>query len=190
MTSFHDVLCVLSDSGFEPLPMPLVVASTEFDFEAVVRGRYPSHDLVLIATNQTPRLRLQRLVAGLARSLDLAASRRPMSLVFLGEIAASDRIELERYARVLPIDSATPDTAQIRAAVAVLLPLQLPAEEIVHGNDPVNEVMAALGPAQTTSAHVALIKSAFDGAGAVREALRRYTNEGAGWSDDVEDNDE
>lgn len=188
MTSVQDVLSVLKRSGFEPLPKPLTVAGTEFDFEATARGRHPSHDLVLVATDQIPRLRLQRLVAGLARSLDLAASRRPMSLVLLGNVAASDRIELERYARVLPIGSVAPDIAQIVEAVAVLLPLKLPEDELVHGSDPVNEVMAALGAA--TSAHVALVKAASDGADAVRESLRRYANEGAGWTDDTEDDDE
>jgi hypothetical protein len=113
-----------------------------------------------------------------------------MSLVLMGEIAASDRIELERYARVLPIGSVTPDVAEIEEAVAVLLPLKLPAAELVHGSDPVNEVMAALGPVNATTAHIALVKAAFDGPDAVREALRRYVNEGAGWADDAEDDDE
>lgn len=190
MTNVQDVLSVLEGSGFERLPKPLTVAGTEFDFDAAARGRHPSHDLVLVATAQVPRLRLQRLVAGLARSLDLAASRRPMSLVLMGEVAASDRIQLERYARVLHIGSATPDVSEIEEAVAVLLPLKLPEDELVHGSDPVNEVMAALGTAKATSAHIALVKKASDGTDAVREALRRYANEGAAWTDDTEDDDE
>lgn len=189
-TSVQDVLAFLEGAGFERLPKPLTVAGTEFDFEAAARGTQPSHDLVLIATDEVPRLRLQRLVAGLARSLDIAASRRPMSLVLMGEVAASDRVDLERYARVLHIDSATPDIAEIEEAVAVLLPLNLPAAELVHGSDPVNEVMAALGPVRTTSDHIALVNTASEGPDAVREALRRYANEGAGWTDDVEDDDE
>lgn len=94
MMSVQDVLGVLEDAGFERLPKPLTVAGPEFDFEAAARGTQPSHDLVLIATDEVPLQRLQRLVAGLARSLDIAASRRPMSLVLVGEVAASDRIEL------------------------------------------------------------------------------------------------
>lgn len=190
MTSVQGVLSVLEGAGFERLPKPLTVAGTEFDFDATARGRHPSHDLVLVATDQVPRLRLQRLVAGLARSLDLAASRRPMSIVLLGELSASDRIELERYARVLPIKSVTPDVAEIEKAVAVLLPLKLPQAGLMHGTDPLNEVMAAIGPANVTSAHIALVKTALDGPDAVREALRRYANEGAGWTDDAEDDDE
>lgn len=190
MTGVQDVLSVLNGSGFKTLPKPLVVAGTEFDFEAAARGQNSSHDLVLIATDRISPLRLQRLVAGLARSLDLAASRRPMNLVLMGGIGAPDRIELERYARVLPIGSVAPDTAQIEEAIAVLLPLKLPEDELLHGNDPVNEVMAALGPEKTTRAHIALLRTASDGPDAVREALRRYANEGAGWTDDTEDDDE
>jgi hypothetical protein len=190
MAAVQDVVNILEEAGFEPLPKPLTVAGAEFDFEAAARGTHHSHDLVLVATDQIPPLRLQRLVAGLARSLDLAASRRPMSLVLIGEVTAADRNKLERCARVLHIDSTEPDVAEIEAAVAVLLPLNLPTVELVHGSDPVNEVISALGPLRTTSDHIALMRPAADGPEAVREALRRYANEGAGWADDAEDDDE
>lgn len=190
MTSVLDVVAVLEGAGFELLPKPLTVAGTEFDFEAAVRGTDASHDLVLVATDQVPPARLQRLVVGLARSLDLSASRRPVSLILIGEVAPSSRIELERYARVLPIASTAPDVVEIEEAVAVLLPLRLPSAVLVHASDPVNEVMAALGPLKTTSDHIALIKAAAHGTDAVRETLRRYANEGAGWADRAEDDDE
>lgn len=189
MTSVQEVLDVLERAGFERLPKPLTVVGTEFDFEAAASGTHTSHDLVVVATGQFPRKRLQRLVAGLARSLDLAASRRPVSLVLIGGVAASDRMELERYARVLPVASTTPDVAEIEKAVAVLLPLKLPNADLVHGSDPVNEVTAALGR-RTTPDHIALIQAATDGPDAVREALRRYANDGAGWTDEVENDDE
>jgi len=190
MTGVQDVLAVLEGAGFQRLPNPLMVAGTEFDFEAAARGTQNSHDLVLVATEQVPLLRLQRLVAGLARSLDLAASRRPMSLVLMGDSAAADRIELERYARVLPIASTEPDLVAIEEAIAVLLPLKLPNAELAHGSDPINEVMVALGPSRTTSDHVAFLNAAANGSDAVREALRLYMNEGAGWTDHSEDDDE
>lgn len=68
MTSVQDVLSVLEQAGFERLPKPLTVVGTEFDFEAAASGTRTSHDLVLVATDRVPRKRLQRLVAGLARS--------------------------------------------------------------------------------------------------------------------------
>jgi hypothetical protein len=184
------VLNVLEQAGFERLPKPLTVVGTEFDFEAAARGTRTSHDLVLVATDQVPHERLRRLVAGLARSLDLAESRRPVSLVLIGGVAASDRMELERYARVLPIESSTPDVAEIEKAVAVLLPLDLPNAEVVHGSNPINEVMSALGPLNATPDHTALIEAAADGPDAVREAFRCYANDGAGWNDSGENDDE
>jgi hypothetical protein len=190
MTSVQEVLAVLERAGFERLPKPLTVVGTEFDFEAAARGRHTSHDLVLVATDQVPRKRLLRLTAGLARSLDLAASRRPISLILLGGVSASDRLELERYARVLPIASTAPGFAEIEKAVAVLLPLKLPNADLVHGSDPLNEVMAALGPLKATPEHIALIRVAADGPDAVREAFREFANEGAGWTHEVKDEDE
>ncbi|WP_314645682.1 hypothetical protein [uncultured Microbacterium sp.] len=184
MSSVQDVVSVLERAGFERLPKPLTVVGTEFDFEAAARGTKTSHDLVLVATDDVPGRRLQRLVAGLARSLDLAESRRPVSLVLLGNIAATNRSELERYARVLPIVTPTPSTQEITDALAVLLPLNLTPTELLHGSDPINEVMAVLGPLKATSDRIALVRAASGGADAVREVLRRYANEGAGWQEE------
>lgn len=190
MATVQRVLAVLEHAGFERLPKPLTVAGTEFDFEAAVRGTRTSHDLVLVATDEIPHARLQRLIAGLARSLDIAASNRPMSLVLIGEVAAADRAEFERYVRVLPIESTTPDDADIEQAIAVLLPLKLPNTDLVHGSDPINEVLALLGPAKATSDYLELVRAAADGPDTVREALRQYMNDGAGWADEAGENDE
>lgn len=190
MAGVSDVLVVLESAGFEKLPKPLTVVGTEFDFEAAARGTGTSHDLVLIAADQIPTRRLQRLVAGLARSLDLASSRRPVSIILLGTIAPGERIELERYARVLSVGSSSPSVTEIEEAIAVLLPLRLPNADIVHGNDPVNELMGALGLSEDTSDHIALVRAAADGSEAVRETLRRYVNAGVDWHDDLEAGDE
>jgi len=189
MGSVEAVLEVLERSGFERLPKPLTVVGNEFDFEAAVSGTNTSHDLVLVASNQVPARRLQRQVAGLARSLDLASSRRPVSLVHIGGVTATDRAELERYARVLPIASSAPGEGEVENALAVLLPLKLPNADLVHGSDPVNEVLGSLGPVKSTGEHFSLIRASADGPAAVREALRRFVNEGAGWTDEVEVDD-
>ena len=80
--------------------------------------------------------------------------------------------------------------ADIKDAVAILLPLDLPNADLVHGSDPLNEVLAALGPVKSTSDHIALVNAAADGPEAVRETLRRYANEGAGWTDEGTSSDE
>ncbi|PRB71411.1 hypothetical protein [Arthrobacter sp. MYb213] len=186
MANISDALNILENAGFEKLPKPLTVVGTEFDFEAAARGTGTSHDLVLIATDQVPIRRLQRLVAGLARSLDRVASRRPISLVLLGAVDAHERVALEHYARVLSVESQSPSVSEIHAAMAVLLPLKLPNADLVHGSDPVNEVMNTLGISKNSSDHIMFIKAAADGAAAVREKLRLYVNAGVEWHDDLE----
>lgn len=183
MTAVRRVVTVLESAGYVVLPKPLTIAGAEFEFDAVVRGARHSHDLVLIATDQVPRQRLLRLVSGLARSLDIEASRRPVSIVLLGEIAPADRIELERHARVLPISSADPSVPEIEDAIGVLLPLGLPEAQLMHGGDPLNDVLRVLGPSRVSAEHISLIRAATDGPEAVRESLRQYVNDGVGWSD-------
>lgn len=174
----EQVMNLLDRVGYQRLQKPLTVAGLEFDFEAAARGTRRSHDLVLVTTGKLPALRLRRLLAGLARSLDLAQSRRPVTLVIIGEVSANDRSELERHARVLHVGSADPSQTEIERAIAVLLPLDLPTAVIMHGEDPVNEVMATLGPGPDTADHIALVRAAIEGADEVREALRRYVNAG------------
>ncbi|NHC25534.1 hypothetical protein G6553_20440 [Nocardioides sp. IC4_145] len=177
-TPLELVMTVLERGGYQRLPKPLTVAGMEFDFEAAARGTQRSHDLVLVTTDRLPALRLQRLLAGLARSLDLAQSRRPVTLVIVGDLSAIDRNELERHARVLHVESADPSQAEVERAIAILLPLDLPAAAIMHGSDPVNEVLATLGPGPDTSEHITLVRAATGGADEVREALRNYVNAG------------
>ncbi|ARU53006.1 hypothetical protein CBR64_17775 [Cellulosimicrobium cellulans] len=172
------VMTVLERGDYQRLPKPLIVAGMEFDFAAAARGTRRSHDLVLVATDRQPTLRLQRLLAGLARSLDLAQSRRPVTLVIIGELSANDRDDLERHARVLHVKSADPSEAEVERAIAVLLPLDLPAAVIIHGSDPINEVLATLGPGPDTAEHITLMRAAVEGADEVREALRSYVNAG------------
>lgn len=172
------VVTILEREGYQRLQKPLSIAGTEFDFEAAVRGTERSHDLVLVSTYHVSALRLRRLLAGLARSLDLAQSRRPITLIVVGEFTSADKEDLERHARVLHIDAPAPSEAQVERAIAVLLPLELPKAAIMHGQDPLNEVVAALGARSTTAEHIALIRAAAGGASEVRLALQSYVNAG------------
>jgi len=168
----------------------LTVSGAKFDFAAAARGTSRSHDLVVVATDETPPKRLLRLVAGLARSLDLAASRRPVSLVLIGQVGPADRAEIERYVRLLHVRTHDAKPPEIERTLSVLLPLRLPKADLMHGLDPVNEVLGALGPRRTTSQHIALVQAATQGPEMVREALRRYLNQGSGWQDESEEDDD
>lgn len=181
MTELHTtelVMTVLENGGYQRLPKPLIVAGTEFNFEAAARGTQRSHDLVIITTDRLPTPRRQRLVAGLARSLDLMQSKRPVTLVTVGDLSSDDKNELERHARVLQVEPPDPSRADIERAIAVLLPLDLPATVIMHGSDPVNQVLATLGLGPDTAEHINLVRAAIGGADEVQAALRDYVNAG------------
>lgn len=181
------VLGLLETVGFERLPKPLVVAGSTFDFDAAARGTGVSHDLVVVATSPKAPKRLVRLLSGLSRTLDQVESRRPVSLVLLGEqLDGSTTADLERHARVLTIESDNPEADQVRRAVAVLMPLALPSTTR-RGRDPLTEVAETLG-STLSKEHRALIDAAKVGPEEVRESLRRYVEAAAnGVSDEGTD---
>jgi hypothetical protein len=171
------VLDVLEAGGFERLPKPLVVAGSTFDFDAAARGTGVSHDLVVVAMTSAVPKRLARLLSGLSRTLDQVHSRRPVTLVLLGELPdGSMDADLERHARVLTINGHEPEPIDVARAVAVLLPLELPSAT-TQGRDPLSEVAATLGRALSHE-HSTLLDAAMVGPDEVRDALRRYV-EGA-----------
>lgn len=177
-TSVESVLQVLEDAGFERLPKPLVVSGSSFDFDAAVKGTGVSHDLVVLATSNTPARHLVRLLSALSRTLDQVDSRRPVSLVLLGEtIEARTMTSLELHSRVLTIGSDAPDRDEIRRAVAVLLPLTLPTEQSA-GRPPLTMVAEKLGDAASDE-HQKFIEAAEVGSDEVRDWLRRYIDAAA-----------
>lgn len=174
------VMAVLAEDGYKAHKRPLVVAGSEFDFEAAAVGTGTSHDLVLVASDQMPPSQVRRLVTAVARSLDVAASKRPITLVYLGALTAAEKADIERFARVLVVLSPDPTQSEVEAAVAVLLKLRLPAAAL-HGREPMDEVRRALGTA--TPEQQRLLAAATGGAERVREALREFVNEALGIQD-------
>jgi hypothetical protein len=172
------VLGVLEEARFERLPKPLIVAGSAFDFDAAAKGTGESHDLVVVAMSTTAPRRLVQLLSGLSRTLDQVESRRPVSLVLLGEHRdGSTMADLERFARVLVVDNEDPEPDQVRLAVAVLMPLTLPSATS-RGKDPLTEVAELLG-SSLSDEHQALIDAARVGPEEVRESLRRYIDDAA-----------
>jgi hypothetical protein len=167
------VLGVLQAAGFEQLPKPLIVADSAFDFDAAVMGTGVSHDLVVVASVDGPPRRLVRLLSGLSRTLDQVGSRRPVTLILLGEsldgIAVAD---LGRHARVIPIESPNPPVEEVRQAVAVLVPLALPSAT-VRGRDPLAQVAEVLGP-PLSEEQQAFLDAARVGPDEVKATLRKY----------------
>lgn len=174
----ESVLRVLDAAGFERLPKPLVVAGSSFEFDAAVKGTGVSHDLVVLATSNTPAHYLVRLLSALSRTLDQVESRRPVSLVLLGDpVDAATMTGLEQNARVLAIDSDDPDPDQISRAIAVLLPLKLPTLQTA-GRPPLAVVVEKLG-AIGSEEHLQFIEAAQVGPEEVRDCLRRFIDSAA-----------
>ncbi|GJO06752.1 hypothetical protein NJB18091_48390 [Mycobacterium marinum] len=174
----ESVLRVLEVAGFERLPKPLVVAGSSFDFDAAVKGTGVSHDLVVLGTSSPPARNLVRLLSALSRTLDQVESRRPVSLVLLGDaVDAATMTSLEQNARVLAIDSDDPDLDQISRAIAVLLPLKLSTLQTA-GPPPLAVVVEKLG-ATVSKEQLQFIEAAQVGPEEVRDWLRRFIDAAA-----------
>jgi hypothetical protein len=169
-------MAVLEEHGYVRRPQPLEVARTKFDFEAAAVGTKRSHDLIIVAGTEIAPGRLQRMVASVARSLDIGESKRPLTLVLVGPVATPAKAEMEEIARVLTV-SADPSRTEVEDALAVLLPLRAVLGGGHQGLDPLDEVRA----------HLTTWKQDFDqfmlaarhGQLAVEKTLSRYVNEGA-----------
>ena len=117
-------------AGYRAVLAPLVIGGLKFDFPAALVGTEPSPDLILIA--DTAFDQEERLVAKLeavARALDVARSKRPLTVVIAGPRPTSANLEaMSRVCRVLPTGTVLdkdPESS-LRNWLAVLLPLRLP----------------------------------------------------------------
>jgi hypothetical protein len=176
MSGVDTVMAVLEEHGYERRPRPLVVARTKFDFEAAAVGTKRSHDLIIVAGGAIAPSRLQRMVASVARGLDIGESKRPLTLVLVGPVATSAKVEMEEIARVLTV-SADPTRAEVEGALAVLLPLKAVLGGGHRGLDPLDEVRAHL--TKWNQDFDQFLLAARHGQVAVEKALSRYVNEGA-----------
>lgn len=120
----------LLEAGYRSVSAPLVIGGLKFDFPAALVGTEPSPDLILIA--DTAFEQEERLVAkleGVARALDVARSKRPLTVVVAGPRPTSANLEaMSRVCRVLPTGTVLDKDpeASLRNWLAVLLPLRLP----------------------------------------------------------------
>jgi len=120
----------LLEAGYRSVSGPLVIGGLKFDFPAALVGTEPSPDLILIA--DTAFEQEERLVAkleGVARALDVARSKRPLTVVVAGPRPTSANLEaMSRVCRVLPTGTVLDKDpeASLRNWLAVLLPLRLP----------------------------------------------------------------
>ena len=122
---------ILAEAGFKALPQPVAVGGVAFSFSATLVSTHSLDLVVIVDTFESAEEAMRREVVGLARALDNARSRRPLTAVLIGKRwnEATERA-MTRVARVLHcpvfVDEAERDAA-LEDALAVLLPLELAA---------------------------------------------------------------
>lgn len=121
---------MLLEAGYRSVSTPLVIGGLKFDFSAALVGIEPSPDLILIAdTAFEQEERLVSKLEGVARSLDVARSKRPLTVVIAGPRPSSANLEaMSRVCRVLPTGTVLDKDTEgsLQNWLAVLLPLRLP----------------------------------------------------------------
>lgn len=130
ITPVGRISSMLLEAGYRSVSTPLLIGGLKFDFPAALVGTEPSPDLILIAdTAFEQEERLVAMLEGAARALDVARSKRPLTVVIAGPRPSSSNLEImSRVCRVLPTGTLLDkDTdGSLRNWLAVLLPLRLP----------------------------------------------------------------
>lgn len=169
------VVDILTNAGYRHGKTPVTVASVRFEFAAILLGSDRANDLIIVIdTLVDGEARIRQKVEGLSRALDLAASRRPLTVVLVGPPPRPAVVEaLARVSRVLNVGTPTGDSADrfLADTLAVLLPLSLPdaSDTLV---DPIEEVYRQLPTDIDKDALAPLFTAARSGTEAVQEALR------------------
>ena len=151
-TPIEGVVEILTGSSYRRLSSPLSIAGLSFEFPAALIGDNPSPDLVLVAdTAFEADTRILRKVEGVARALDVARSKRPLTAILVGPRPTAAVLDaMTKVCRVLPTGVIRPDDTSglLQNWLAVLLPLALPEpsqnvteplESIVHRSDDLDE---------------------------------------------------
>ncbi|XUJ32260.1 hypothetical protein ACQ5SK_26870 [Bradyrhizobium japonicum] len=121
------VASVLEAAHFKRVPTPLKIGGIDIDAAAAFVGEPPIPDLIVVGDSlaQTPA-RLQQVVEGAGRALDMMGSRRPLTLIVVGPRPELSTLSaLARHARVLAVGE-TAGEQDLFNWLAVLLPLTLP----------------------------------------------------------------
>jgi hypothetical protein len=159
------ISALLVPAGYQRIKAPIKIGPLDFDVPAAFVGTTKSMDLVLVfdtAFQQMPAI--QQTVVAIARALDIARSRRPLTTILAGYRAEARLTEpLARVSRILWATDPSKDVESL----AVLLPLRLPP--ISEEAPDVADVLASLKSESKTAAE--FVRLAEDGKGSVEAHL-------------------
>jgi hypothetical protein len=129
-TPIERVIGILTEANYRAITRPFTVASVAFEFAGVLVGTGKAPDLIVVVdTVEDTELRIRQKIDALARALDVAGSRRPLTAVLVGPKPSDLTLDaVSQVCRVLPVGTPTGENAetQLREWLAVLLPLPLP----------------------------------------------------------------
>jgi hypothetical protein len=128
MTLMKRIEGILSGAGYRTLSRPFTVGGLPFEFDIAFAASAKGHDIVIVIdlTADTSERAIVQRVQALARALDLAQSRRPLTAVLVGAEPSEATVEaLSQVCRVLPVGAPNDQSADqtFRDWLAVLLPL-------------------------------------------------------------------
>ncbi len=143
------VVDFLSHAGFRILPSPLIINQSKFHFPAAMIGPEGASDIVLIGdTVEEKDAELVRRIQAVARALDLARSRNPLTAVLVGPRPNPGHLaQIMQVCRALPVGTISSQDVDadmlLSKWLAVLTPLdQVDTDGVVA--DPMEELMARL----------------------------------------------
>ncbi len=137
MTPIERAVAILQEAGYRPAPQPIRVASTEFEFDAVLSAERSLDLIVIVDTAIADEKRMRRHLQALSRALDVIGSRRTLTAVLVGPEPRPQTLQaLARSCRVLPVGvlAGPKQDDVLKDWLAVLLPLQLPSLEEAQGD--------------------------------------------------------
>jgi len=167
------------EGGYESLGTPFTVSGIPFEFPVAMLGPRTMDLVVLVDGLEDQGLGdAAPALAGLARALDLAGSRRSITAVVVGpRLDPATLRELTQYARVLRVASSGSKASNdaMRSAVSILLPLPLP-ESLTSTRpswDKIREDLLGVAPSHRRAV-TAIVAAADGGADSVAQAVRRW----------------
>jgi hypothetical protein len=172
--SVDQVVSLLLESGYRPLPTPLVLAGLQFAVAAALVGADRSSDLVIVEDTVVSASReIQIRIETIARAMDSLDSKRPLTAILIGPRPSATQLDaMSRVARTLPVGASSflDQSDILRNWLAVLLPLKLPSS---GGRlaDPMSELSEQVDSEKAPISE--LLNSAPLGKSAVQSTLHR-----------------
>lgn len=169
---------VLGSAGFVAVDAPLTVSGVPFDVTSAYAAGSGFLDLVVVvdAADGSSK-QLQRgywLVERIARALDQAKSRRPLTVIVLHDAAAA-RVNTEDFLRLGRVLLVT-NPSRVAAELAPILPIVLEPNADADP-DPLEGLLRRHSAGQDGSSKMALIEAAKLGAPTVQSRLLEWIDD-------------